>query len=60
MNLLLTAKEQAEQSQIRDYGRVIARGMQEVKVERQKNMASAAKRQQTMLAKAAEIALSGK
>lgn len=40
-------------------GRAIAQGMRAEKVEHQKNMAKAAKRQQTMLERAAEKALSG-
>ena len=59
MSLLLTIKEQKEQEQIREHGRVIARGIEDVKVEQQKNMARAAKRHQTMLERAAERALSG-
>ena len=60
MNTLkLTNKEQREQEQIREHGRVIARGIEDVKVEKQKNMAKAARRQQTMLERAAEKALSG-
>ncbi len=42
-----------------EHGRVIARGMHELKVEQQKNMAKAEKRQATMLERAAEKALSG-
>lgn len=60
MNLLsLSAKEQMEQAQIREHGRIIARGMEDIKVEKEKNMIKADKRQHTMLEKAAEIALSG-
>ncbi len=43
---------------LKDYGRVIARGMEEVKVEKEKNMTKATKRKATMLEKAAEQALS--
>ena len=61
MNLLkLTTKEQKEHNEIREHGRIIARGMNDVKVEREKNMAKAVKRRETMLANAAEQALSGK
>jgi len=49
-----------EQEKVREHGRVIARGMQDIKVEQQKNMAKAEKRRATMLEKAAESALSGK
>ena len=42
-----------------EHGRVIARGMEDVKVEKQKNMAKADKRRATMLENAADIALSG-
>jgi hypothetical protein len=58
--LILTPKEMKEQEQIREHGRVIAQGMQDVKVEHQKNMAKAEKRKATMLERAAEIALSGR
>lgn len=60
MNLLnLTPKEIQEQNQIREHGRVIARAIDEVKVEKQKNMIKAEKRRATMLENAAERALSG-
>jgi len=42
-----------------EHGRVIARAMDDVKVEKQKNMAKAEKRRATMLERAAERALSG-
>lgn len=42
-----------------ELGRVIARGMDEVRVQKEKNMAKADKRRQTMLENAAEKALSG-
>jgi len=42
-----------------ELGRVIAQGMNDIKVEKEKNMAKAEKRHQTMLSKAAEKALSG-
>jgi hypothetical protein len=48
-----------QQEQLRERGRVIARGIEDVKVEQQKNMAKAEKRHQTMLERAAERALSG-
>lgn len=60
MKLLLTNKESKEQEEIREYGRVIARGMEDVKVEQQKNMTRAEKRKATMLERAAQNALSGK
>lgn len=44
----------------REQGRVIARAMHDVKVEREKNMIKAEKRRATMLENAAERALSGK
>ncbi len=50
----------SQEDKVREHGRVIARGMHDVKVEQEKNMAKAAKRQQTMLENAAERALSGK
>lgn len=43
-----------------EHGRAIARGMHEVKVEQQKNMAKAAKRGETMLKRAAEKFVSGR
>lgn len=46
--------------QSREYGRVIARGMEDVKVEKEKNMTKAVKRRATMLERAAQQALSGK
>lgn len=59
MKLLLTDKEKMEQEQIREHGRVIARGMEDIKVEHQKNMTRAEKRKATMLERAAQKALSG-
>lgn len=56
----LTPKEQMEQDQLNRYGRVIAQGMEDVKVQKEKNMAKAEKRTQTMLSNAAEKALSGR
>ena len=58
-SLNLTDKEKMEQAELREHGKVIARGIEDVKVEKQKNMARAAKRHQTMLERAAEKALSG-
>lgn len=55
MNLSKDNKEKSK-----EHGRVIAQGMEEVKVEKEKNMAKAVKRKQTMLENAAEIALSGR
>lgn len=43
----------------REHGRVIARGMNDVKVEQEKNMTKAVKRRETMLRNVAERALSG-
>lgn len=40
---------------VMEHGRAIARAMDDHKVQKEKNMAKAAKRQQTMLHKAAEI-----
>jgi len=54
-----SSQEVKKEEKARDYGRVIARGIQDVKVESEKNMARSAKRQQTMLERAAERALSG-
>ncbi len=48
-----------KEAESREHGRVIARGMSDVKVEQQKNMAKAEKRRATMLERAAEKALSG-
>ncbi len=48
------------EQEFREAGRVIARGIEDVKVEKQKNMAKADKRHNTMLNRAAERALSGK
>ena len=47
-------------NEVREHGRVIARGMNDVKVEQEKNMAKADKRKATMLERAAERALSGR
>lgn len=44
---------------LKEQGRVIAQGMNEVGVQREKNMAKAEKRRATMLENAAEKALSG-
>jgi hypothetical protein len=44
---------------LKEHGRVIARGIEDLKVENQKNMAKAAKRHQTMLERAADRVLSG-
>jgi hypothetical protein len=49
----------SNEDKVRDYGRVIARGMEDVKVEKEKNMTKAVKRRATMLERAAERALSG-
>ena len=59
-SLSLTDKEQKEQKQLEQTGRVIAQGMRAEKVQHQKNMAKAEKRHTTMLNKEAERALSGK
>ncbi len=56
MNNSQPTKEQ----EVREHGRVIARGMQDVKVEQEKNMATAEKRRATMLENLADKALSGK
>lgn len=58
-SLKLTNREQKQQDEIREHGRIIARGMNDEKVEREKNMIKAVKRKETMLEKAAERALSG-
>lgn len=42
-----------------EHGRVIARGMHQEKMQQEKNMMKAEKRQTTMLHRAAERALSG-
>ena len=42
-----------------EQGRAVARGMDEIHAQKERNMAKAAKRTQTMLARAAEKALSG-
>ena len=59
MSLFPTNKEIKEQEQIREHGRLLARGIEDIKVEKEKNIARAAKRHQTMLERAAESALSG-
>ncbi len=59
-SLSLTPKEVQQQEQIRQTGRVIAQEMRAEKVQHEKNMIKAEKRQTTMLSKAAEKALSGK
>lgn len=60
MSLLkLSDNEAKQQAEIREHGRVIAHGIEDVKVEKQKNMAKAEKRHQTMLERAAQRALSG-
>ncbi len=56
MKSLNTSKE----AKLMEHGRVIARAMDEVKVEKQKNMIKADRRKATMLENAAERALSGK
>ncbi len=60
MKLSLTDREQSQQDLIKEHGRVIARGIEDVKVENQKNMAKADKRHNTMLERAAERVLSGR
>jgi hypothetical protein len=45
--------------EVENQGRVIARGFEDLKVERARNMAKAAKRHQTMLEKAADRVLAG-
>ena len=59
MNWSLTNKEIKEQEQIREHGRIIARGIEDTKVEKEKNAVKMAKRHQTMLEREAERALSG-
>lgn len=56
MNLSQNSKEE----QMKEHGRVIARGMAEIAVEKEKNMMKAARRKETMLENAAERVLSGK
>jgi hypothetical protein len=55
----VTDKERQEQEQIREHGRLIARGIEDVKVEKRKNTAMMAKRYNTRLEREAEKALSG-
>jgi hypothetical protein len=50
----------SQEDKLREQGRIIARGIEDVKVEKQKNMIKADKRYNTMLERAAEKALSGK
>lgn len=52
-------KEIKERQEIREHGRILARGMEDIKVVKEKNVMRAEKRRQTMLENAAEIALSG-
>lgn len=49
-----------EMDKMMENGRVIAHAIDKLKVDKQKNMAKAVKRKQTMLANAAEQALSGR
>lgn len=49
----------SQEDKAKEQGRVIARAMDEAKVQKEKNMAKAEKRKTTMLSKAAERALSG-
>ena len=61
MNLLhLTLNEIKQQEEIREHGSVTAHGIEDVKVEKEKNMMKAEKRRHTMLERAAERALSGR
>lgn len=60
MKLSPEAKEQARLDGLKEHGRVIARGMHEENMRREKNMATAEKRKATMLERAAERALSGR
>ena len=60
MNKSFTDKTISDKEHMREQGRVIARGMHELKVEQQKNMATAEKRRATMLERDAERLLSGK
>lgn len=49
----------SKERQIREHGRIIARGIEDVKVEKKKNMMKAVTRKEKMLHDAAEQALSG-
>ncbi len=52
-------KFNSKEDKLREHGRVIARGMNDVKVEQEKSMMKAAKRKATMLENAAARALAG-
>ena len=55
----LSPNEIRQNEEIREHGRIIARGMDDIKVQKEKNMIKADKRKATMLEQAAEKALSG-
>lgn len=59
MDLSKNSNKISNDETLREHGRVIARGIQDIKVENEKNMAKAEKRKATMLERAAERALSG-
>ena len=59
MSLFPTNKEIKEQEQIRELGHIIGQGIEDTKVEKEKNAVKMAKRHQTMLEREAERALSG-
>lgn len=50
-----SSQKSMDKMMVMEHGRAIARAMDDHKVQKEKNMAKAAKRQQTMLHKAAEI-----
>lgn len=52
-------KFRKNEDEVREHGRIIARGMNDIKVEQEKNMIKAVKRKETMLENAAARALSG-
>ncbi len=54
-----SSKPFSKEEKERDQGRILARGMNDVKVEQERNKARAVKRQATMLENAAEKELFG-
>ncbi len=60
MKSLPISTDKAEQQVQNEQGRAIARGIAEEQARKERNKASAVKRQATMLERAAERALSGK
>lgn len=55
----MKSSKPSKEEKLMEHGRIIARAMDDVKVEKEKNMIKAGKRRETMLRNAAEQALSG-